>query len=124
MAISTQQILDALAKLPTPRGMPLPQAGVLSEISVTDGKVFFSIGVDAAEARDWEDVRSRAEAAVRGIPGVSSAMVALTAERKPGSGPGGQRPADRGGVAPVSSHRPHGGAGAISNGQAGRNSRH
>ncbi len=105
MTVSKQQVLDALAKVPTPRGVPLPQAGVLSEISATDGKVFFSIGVDAAEARAWEDVRNRAEAAVRSLAGVSTVMVALTAERKPGAAPAAARPA--GGVQPVSAHRPH-----------------
>ncbi len=46
------------------------------------GKVFFSINVDAAEARAWEDTRGRAEAVVRAIPGVTTVMVALTAERQ------------------------------------------
>ncbi|WP_315833140.1 Mrp/NBP35 family ATP-binding protein [Bradyrhizobium prioriisuperbiae] len=106
MTVSKQQVLEALAKVPTPRGVPLPQASVLSEITATDGKVFFSIGVDAAEARAWEDVRHRAEAAVRGIAGVTTVMVALTAERKPGTAPAAPaRPA--GGVQPVSAHRPH-----------------
>ena len=41
-------------------------------ITVTDGKVFFSINVDAAEARAWESVRAQAEAAVRAIPGVTA----------------------------------------------------
>ncbi|MBR1221453.1 Mrp/NBP35 family ATP-binding protein [Bradyrhizobium sp. U87765 SZCCT0131] len=104
MTVSKQQVVEALAKVPTPRGVPLPQAGVLSEIAVTDGKVFFSISVDAAEARAWEDVRARAEAAVKAIPGLVSVMVALTAERKPGAAPA-PRPA--GGVQPVSAHRPH-----------------
>ena len=36
------------------------------------------------EARAWESVRAQAEAAVRAIPGVTVAMVALTAERKAG----------------------------------------
>ena len=106
MTVSKQQVLEALAKVPTPRGVPLPQASVLSEIAATDGKVFFSIGVDAAEARAWEDVRHRAEVAVRGIPGVTTVMVALTAERKPGSVPAAP-PRPAGGVQPVSAHRPH-----------------
>jgi ATP-binding protein involved in chromosome partitioning len=80
----------------------LPDAGVLSAISVSDGKVFFSINVDAHEARAWEDVRVATEAAVRAIPGVSSAMIALTAERKPGSAP---PPRPAGGVPPASTHR-------------------
>src|ERR1700757_478805 len=87
----------------SPRGVALTNANVLSGITVNDGKVFFSINVDAAEARAWENVRAQAEAAVRALPGVTSAMIALTAERKPGAAaPQGARP----GVAPVSAHRP------------------
>ena len=52
---------------------------------VTDGKVFFSLTVDAAEAKVWEEVRKSAEAAVRAIPGVASVLVALTAERRGGA---------------------------------------
>jgi ATP-binding protein involved in chromosome partitioning len=87
LSVSQQQVLDGLAKVTSPRGVPLVHANVLSEISVTDGKVLFSINVDAAEARAWESVRAQAEAAVRAIPGVTGAMVALTAERKPGAAP-------------------------------------
>ena len=108
MAVTRQQVLDALAAVPTPRGVTLPLAKVLSEIVTTDGKVFFSISVEASEARAWQDVRDRAEAAVRAIPGVVSAMVALTAERKPAAAPA---PAARGGIPPQAAHRPHGPAG-------------
>jgi ATP-binding protein involved in chromosome partitioning len=106
LSVTQQQVLDALAKVMSPRGIALTQANVLSAISVTDGKVFFSINVDATEARAWESVRAAAEAAVRAIPGVSVAMIALTAERKPGTAvsPPPRRPAQ--GVPPVSSHRP------------------
>ena len=93
--------------------MPLTNANVLSAISVTDGKVFFSINVDAAEARAWESVRAQAEAAVRAIPGVTAAMIALTAERKPGAplDPPPRRAASHAhGVQPVSAHRPPQGA--------------
>ena len=85
MSVTQQQVLDALAKVASPRGVALTNANVLSAITATDGKVFFSINVDAAEARAWESVRAQAEAAVRAIPGVSVAMIALTAERKPGA---------------------------------------
>ena len=77
MSVTQQQVLDALAKVASPRGTTLTNANVLSAISVTDGKVFFSINVDATEARAWESVRARAEAAVRAIPGVNVAMIAL-----------------------------------------------
>jgi ATP-binding protein involved in chromosome partitioning len=106
LSVTRQQVLDALAKLASPRGVPLTSANVLSEIAANDGKVFFSINVDAAEARAWEGVRAAAEAAVRAIPGVTTAMVALTAERKPGAAPTPHRHAPPQGVAPVSSHRP------------------
>ncbi|MGP9812002.1 Mrp/NBP35 family ATP-binding protein [Rhodopseudomonas sp. NSM] len=107
MSVTQQQIRDSLAKVMTPRGVALTQADVLSEIAVTDGKVYFSINVDAAEARSWESVRAAAEAAARAVPGVTSALAALTAERRPGAA----QPA-RSGVAPAASHRsaPAGGA--------------
>ena len=85
MSVTAEQVRGALAKVASPRGTPLFDAGVLSEIVVNDGKVFFSINVDAAEARAWESIRGEAEAAVRAIPGVTTVMVALTAERKPGA---------------------------------------
>jgi len=78
-------VLAALGKIPSPDGTPLPASGTLSDVIVTDGKVFFSITVDAAEVKRWEPVRERAEAAVRGTPGVTSALVALTGERASGA---------------------------------------
>src|SRR5438874_3237000 len=90
----------------SPRGVALTEADVLSAITVNDGKVFFSINVDAAEARAWESVRAQAEAAVRAVPGVTVAMIALTAERKPGSAAPPQPHRHAPGVPPVSSHRP------------------
>jgi ATP-binding protein involved in chromosome partitioning len=109
VSVTQQQVLDTLAKVASPRGVALTNANVLSPITVTDGKVFISINVDAAEARAWESVRAQAEAAVRALPGVTAALIALTAERKPGAAP---PPPHRhaGGVAPVSSHRPPQGA--------------
>ena len=110
MAVDKNQVIAALGGVATPRGVALPQAGALSDITVSDGKVFFSINVDAAEARAWEDVRAKADAAVRAIPGVVTAMIALTAERKPGSAPA---PAPHShnhshGVKPAATHRPQG----------------
>ncbi len=106
MSVTQQQVLDGLARVMSPRGVALTDANVLSTISVNDGKVFFSINVDAAEARAWESVRAQAEAAVRAIPGVTVAMVALTAERKPGAAAPQPPHRHAPGVAPVSSHKP------------------
>ena len=92
MATVKDDVLAALAKVPSPDGKPLTQTEALSEIVATDGKVFFSITADAAAVKQWESVRGRAEAAVRAVPGVKSAMVALTAERAGGSAPRAQTP--------------------------------
>jgi ATP-binding protein involved in chromosome partitioning len=110
LSVTQQQVLDCLSKVMSPRGVALTNADVLSAVSVTDGKVFFSINVDATEARAWESVRAQAEASVRAIPGVTTAMIALTAERKAGptAAPAPHRHAP--GVPPVSSHRPPQGA--------------
>jgi len=119
VSVTQQQVLDSLSRVASPRGVALTNANVLSAISVTDGKVFFSINVDATEARAWEDVRAKAEAAVRAIPGVTTAMIALTAERKPGSPSAAPAPhrhahahSPSPGVQPVSAHRPPQGAAA------------
>jgi ATP-binding protein involved in chromosome partitioning len=91
MAPTKQQVLDSLAKIAGPDGSLLTASGKLSDVMVSDGKVFFSITVDAAVVQAWEPVRDRAEAAVRAVAGVQSALVALTAEKAPSAGtaPGG-----------------------------------
>src|SRR5229473_7802477 len=81
MALTKSEVLASLERVASPDGLALPQTGTLSDIVVTDGKVFFSITVDAAVVNAWEPVRKRAEAAVKALPGVASVMVALTAER-------------------------------------------
>jgi ATP-binding protein involved in chromosome partitioning len=116
MAPTKQQVLDSLAKIAGPDGSPLTASGKLSDVMVSEGKVFFSISVDAAVVQAWEPVRDRAQAAVRALPGVQSALVALTAERKaPGQaaapsaaapsaaapGPAAPGPAARGAPSPI-----------------------
>src|SRR6185503_18089160 len=86
MAVTKDDVLAALAKVKAPDGSALPQTRALSDVVVTDGKVFFSISVDAGAVKAWEPIRKNAEDAVRAIPGVQSALVALTAERT-GKGP-------------------------------------
>ena len=109
MAVSKEQILAALAKVASPGGVPLTEARVLSDVVVSDGKVFFSITVDAAAVKAWEPVRQAAEDNVRAVPGVLSVLVALTAERSPGAATRGPQPShvaqNRAGVAaPAHAH--------------------
>jgi ATP-binding protein involved in chromosome partitioning len=110
LSVTQQQVLESLNKIRSPRGVALTDTNVLSAITVNDGKVFFSINVEANEARAWESVRAEAEAAVRKLSGVSSAMVALTAERRTGTAtpppPHRHAPGQSHGVQPVAAHRP------------------
>src|SRR5215475_4244935 len=92
MPVTKDDVIASLNKVASPDGTPLPRTGTLSEIVANDGKVFFSITVDASVVQSWEPVRKRAEEAVKAIPGVQSAMVALTAERKGGAGAAPARP--------------------------------
>src|SRR6185437_13837286 len=87
MAVTSKDVLAGLARIASPDGTALAQSGRLSDIVASDGKVFFSINVEAGAVPRWEPVRKAAEAAVRALPGVSSVMVALTAERSGGSAP-------------------------------------
>ncbi len=106
MAPTKQQILDGLAAIAAPDGSPLPKTGTLSDIVVSDGKVFFSITVDAAAVKAWEPIRKKVEDTVRAMPGVASVMVALTAEKRGGGGGGKPAPAQAHGHGPGHDHGP------------------
>src|SRR5258708_4831832 len=104
MALTKSEVLASLERVASPDGLALPQTGVLSDIVVSDGKVFFWMTGDAAVVKAWEPVRRRAEAAIKALPGVTSVMVALTAERAAGRPqPGATSPA-----AAAAAQRAHG----------------
>ena len=84
MALTKEHILDRLAAVEAPDGRKVTETGAVSDIVISDGKVFFSISVDATAVKAWEPVRKQVEEAVRSVPGVVSAMIALTAERSGG----------------------------------------
>ena len=54
MAVTKEQVLACLEGVKSPEGMPLPKTGTLSDVVAGDGKVFFSISVDAAQVKAWE----------------------------------------------------------------------
>ncbi|OAE48569.1 Mrp/NBP35 family ATP-binding protein [Agrobacterium tumefaciens] len=58
--------------------------GMVSEIFIADGKAYFSITVPADKASEMEPLRLAAERAAKGVEGIVGAVVALTADRKPG----------------------------------------
>jgi len=92
-----EEVREALKRVKGPDlSGDIVSLGLVSDIVVSDGKVILSVSVPAERARELEPLRQAAEAAVRAVPGVKQAMVALTAERRPGSGPAAappQRPA-------------------------------
>ncbi|PKR88994.1 iron-sulfur cluster carrier protein ApbC [Pleomorphomonas diazotrophica] len=82
------QVAAALSKITMPgTGKDIVAAGAVSDIYEKDGKVMLSISVPADKASRFEPIRAAAEAAVKSIPGVTKATVALTAEVAPGSAP-------------------------------------
>jgi len=93
MAVSKDEVLRALEAVPAPDGAgSLAQSKALSEISVTDGRVFFAISTTPEKAQTLETLRRSAEAAVRAIPGVGEVLVALTADLPQGSRPASPPP--------------------------------
>ncbi len=78
---SRDEVMAALAAVPGPDGRtPLPDSGAISGLTLRDGKVFLAIIVDPDRAKALEPMRARAEAAIKATPGVTSAVVTLTAE--------------------------------------------
>ena len=118
MSTSKDDILAALGHIASPEGVSLPSTGKLSDIVVADGKVFFSITVDAAAVEAWEAIRGRAQKAVAALPGVQSVMVALTAERSGSAGSARGAPA-RPQVSPATRPRPSAPPGAAPSGIPG-----
>ncbi|CDX50573.1 Protein mrp homolog [Mesorhizobium plurifarium] len=85
MSITKESVVERLKTVNGPDFTGnIVDLGMVSEIFIADSKVFFSITVPAARAQELEPLRAAAERAVKAIPGVASAVVALTAEKKGG----------------------------------------
>ena len=91
---SREEVLAALALTPGPDGRtPLPEFGAITGLTMRDGKVFLAIAVDPAQAQKLEPMRAAAEAAIKKAPGVTSAVVTLTAEAaREATAPAGPQP--------------------------------
>jgi ATP-binding protein involved in chromosome partitioning len=100
MPATEAEIHTALSRIMAADGRtPLTAAGCLSAVSVDGGRVMFSITADPTEIEAWSRVRERAEAAIRALPGITSALVTLTAERaQPAAPPKPTGPASLSGV--------------------------
>jgi ATP-binding protein involved in chromosome partitioning len=107
VAIDNKAVLESLKSIKAPDGAGnIVEQGLVSDIFSADGKVYFSITVPAERAQALEPLRAAAERAVAAMPGVTKAVVALTAAKAASRGEAPQpRPA------PAHSHAGHSHAG-------------
>jgi len=86
--VSEQDVLSALGSVPGPDGTtPLAQSGAISGVTIKDGKVYVSISVDPRQSAALEPMRDAAEKTLKKLPGVSAALVSLTAEKQAPAAP-------------------------------------
>ena len=89
-ALTKERVLEMLQKVKGPdQTSDIVSMGLVSEIVINNGKVYFSISVEPGKAQELEPMRAAAEEVVKRIDGVKSVMVTLTADREPGAGANG-----------------------------------
>ncbi|MDL2402735.1 Mrp/NBP35 family ATP-binding protein [Rhizobium mayense] len=105
--ITKEQVLETLR---TVRGPDLEhnivELGMVSDVFISDAKVYFSITVPAERAKELEPMRLAAERVIKELPGVRGALVALTADKKAGTGAPAARPAPAQPAAHSHAHAP------------------
>ena len=113
--LTKERVLEALRQIKGPDpAVDIVAQGLVSEIVIHKGKVYFAIHADPARAGEFEALREAATRAVRELSGVESVAVTLTADRAPGSGGNGGQvapqasPFTRQGAAREARHRPGG----------------
>lgn len=85
-AITRADVLDRLKQVKGPGFTgDIVSLGLVSEIFISDEKVFFSITVPAERAGELEPMRQTAEKVVTGLEGIRATVVTLTEERKQGA---------------------------------------
>lgn len=91
--VTKEQVLETLK---TVRGPDLEhdivELGMVSDVFISDGKVYFSITVSAERARELEPMRLAAERVVKEMQGVKGALVTLTADKKAATAAPAARP--------------------------------
>src|SRR6187431_946262 len=116
--LTKERVLEALKRVKGPDlRSDIVSEGLVSEIVINKGKVYFAIQVEPARARELEALRVAAEKAVSSVPGVDAVTVTLTADRLPGAARDGNgrgaeapqgSPFTRPGAARDARHRPGG----------------
>ena len=89
MSVDKDRVLKALKRVKGPDlEKNIVDLGLVSEILLKDGRVYFSITVPAERAAELEPMREAAEKVVKELEGVSGVVAVLTAE----AAKGGSRP--------------------------------
>src|SRR4029079_4567962 len=87
---SKERVLEALKRVKGPDlSSDIVSQGLVSEIVINKGKVYFAISVDPGRAGELEALRQAAESVVKALPGVDGVVVTLTADRASGARGGG-----------------------------------
>jgi ATP-binding protein involved in chromosome partitioning len=101
--IDKEAVLDRLRSIRGPDDdRDIVRRGMVSDVLVSGGRVMLSITVPAERAEAYEPMRAAAETAIKTLPGVSGAMIVLTAEKKAGAASSGPR-----GGPSIQAPRPH-----------------
>ena len=89
--VTSEQIMDALkGVMDLERGKDIVSLAMVKGLQIKDGHVAFAIEVDPKRGPKLEPLRKEAEKTIYGLPGVISATVVLTAEKKGGGNGQGQ----------------------------------
>jgi ATP-binding protein involved in chromosome partitioning len=95
--LTADRIRDELKRIAAPDGRGnIVSAGLVSDIAITGGEVMFALNASPQHMKAMEQLRDVVEALVKAIPGVTRALVALTAEKQ--AGQAAPQPPVRGGA--------------------------
>lgn len=83
-------VLNAIRDPASGRG--LVDSGIVQGLVIRDGKAGFMLEVAAEQARTYEQIRARAEAAVKAMPGIGAVTAVLTAHGGPAPAPARPEP--------------------------------
>ncbi len=93
--VSETDILKALSVIAGPDGRtPVSRSNGIAGLTIREDKVYLALTGNPRLAEAMETMRVEAEAAIRGVAGVRTAAVSLTAERAPSAAPPTKAPHD------------------------------
>ncbi len=84
--LTKERVLEVLKQVKSPDGTSnIVDQNLVADLFVADGRIVFSIKVPAERAAELEGLRQAAEKVVSVLPEAETVLVALTAEKTPGS---------------------------------------